>query len=38
VEQDKPTKLESVGQVLPQLPWKQKWGIKICFDSFHQTS
>jgi hypothetical protein len=26
VERDKPTNLESVGQTLPQLPWKQKRG------------
>jgi hypothetical protein len=26
VEQDKPKKSESVGQTLPQLPWKQKRG------------
>jgi hypothetical protein len=24
VERDKPKKSESVGQTLPQLPWKQK--------------
>jgi hypothetical protein len=39
VERDKPKKSESVGQTLPQLPWKQKRGgfkknwipfIKIC--------
>jgi hypothetical protein len=28
VERDKPKKSESVGQTLPQLPWKfKKWGI-----------
>jgi hypothetical protein len=27
VERDKPKKSESVGQTLPQLPWKQKRGI-----------
>jgi hypothetical protein len=26
VEGDKPKKSESVGQTLPQLPWKQKMG------------
>jgi hypothetical protein len=26
VERDKPIKSESVGQTLPQLPWKQKRG------------
>jgi hypothetical protein len=26
VERDKPKKSESVGQTLPQLPWKQKKG------------
>jgi hypothetical protein len=26
VERDKPKKSESVGQTLPQLPWKQKRG------------
>ena len=26
VERDKPKKMESVGQTLPQLPWKQKRG------------
>jgi hypothetical protein len=25
-KRDKPKKLESVGQTLPQLPWKQKRG------------
>jgi hypothetical protein len=29
---------ESVGQTLPQLPWKQKGGYKKKLDSFHQTS
>jgi hypothetical protein len=28
VERDKPKKSESVGQTLPQLPWKQKRGIE----------
>jgi hypothetical protein len=31
VERDKPKKSESVGQTLPQLPWKQKSGIKNIF-------
>jgi hypothetical protein len=31
VEYDKPKKLESVGQTLPQLPWKQKRGDKKKF-------
>jgi hypothetical protein len=26
VERDKPKKSDSVGQTLPQLPWKQKRG------------
>jgi hypothetical protein len=39
VERDKPKKSELVGQILPQLPWKQKKGgfkkfwipfIKLC--------
>jgi hypothetical protein len=31
--------LESVGQTLLQLPWKQKkGGLKKKIDSFHQTS
>jgi hypothetical protein len=41
VERDKPKKLESVGQTLPQLPWKQKrrelkknW---IPFIKLHET-
>jgi hypothetical protein len=29
VERDKPKKSESVGQALPQLPWKQKRGRNI---------
>jgi hypothetical protein len=41
VERDKPKKLESVGQTLPQLPWKQKRGdLKIIFIPFiklHET-
>jgi hypothetical protein len=41
VEQDKPKKLESVGQTLPQLPWKQKRGdlkkIWIPFIKLHET-
>jgi hypothetical protein len=43
VERDKPKKLESVGQTLPQLPWKQKsldlkniW--KIPFIKLHETA
>jgi hypothetical protein len=39
VGRDKPKKSESVGQTLPQLPWKQKRGdLKKKLDSFHQTS
>jgi hypothetical protein len=39
VERDKPNKSESVGQTLPQLPWKQiMGGFKKIWDSFHQTS
>ena len=38
MERDKPKKCESVGQTLPQLPWKQKRGDLKNFDSFHQTS
>ena len=39
VERDKPKKSESVGQTLPQLPWKQKReDLKKNLDSFHQTS
>jgi hypothetical protein len=39
VERDKPKKLESIGQTLPQLPWKEKkGGFKIILDSFHQYS
>jgi hypothetical protein len=39
VERDKPKKLESVRQILTQLPWKQKKGDLIFLgDSFHQTS
>jgi hypothetical protein len=41
VERDKPKKSESVGQTLPQLPWKQKRGIKkknwIPFIKLHET-
>jgi hypothetical protein len=33
VERDKPKQSESVGQTLPQLPWKQKGGFKIILDS-----
>jgi hypothetical protein len=34
VERDKPKKSESVGQTLPQLPWKQKrQGFKKKLDS-----
>ena len=35
---NKPKKSESVGQTLPQLPWKRKGGFKKKMDSFHQTS
>jgi hypothetical protein len=35
---NKPKKSESVGQTLPQLPWKQKKGDLKKIDSFHQTS
>jgi hypothetical protein len=39
VERDKPKKSESVGQTLPQVPWKQKMGgFKKHMDFFHQTS
>ena len=31
MEQDKLNKSESVGQILPQLPWKQKRGDLIFF-------
>jgi hypothetical protein len=41
VERDKPKKCESVGQTLPQLPWKQKRGdlkkMLIPFIKLHQT-
>jgi hypothetical protein len=41
VERDKPKKSESVGQTLPQLPWKQKKGdLKYCWIPFiklHET-
>jgi hypothetical protein len=41
VERDKPNKSESVGQTLPQLPWKQKRGdLKknwIPFIKLHET-
>jgi hypothetical protein len=41
VERDKPNKSESVGQTLPQLPWKQKRGdlkkIWIPFIKLHET-
>jgi hypothetical protein len=41
VERDKPKKSESVGQTLPQLPWKQKRGdFKknwIPFIKLHET-
>jgi hypothetical protein len=41
VERDKPKKSKSVGQTLPQLPWKQKRGIKkknwIPFIKLHET-
>jgi hypothetical protein len=32
VERDNPKKSESVGQTFPQLPWKQKRGIKHFFE------
>jgi hypothetical protein len=36
VERDKSNKSESVGQTLPQLPWRQKKGeFKKKLDSFH---
>jgi hypothetical protein len=42
VERDKPTKSESVGQTLPQLPWKlKKGGFKkklISFIKLNETS
>jgi hypothetical protein len=41
VERDKPKKSELVGQILPQLPWKQKKGgfkkFWIPFIKLHQT-
>jgi hypothetical protein len=41
VERDKLKKLESVGQTLPQLPWKQKKGdlkmFGIPFIKLHET-
>jgi hypothetical protein len=41
VEQDKPKQSESVGQTLPQLPWKQKKGdlkdFWIPFIKLHET-
>jgi hypothetical protein len=39
MERDKQKISESVGQTLPQLPWKQKkGGFKTILDSFHQNS
>jgi hypothetical protein len=41
MERDKPKKSESVGQTVPQLPWKQKSGdlkiIRIPFIKLHDT-
>jgi hypothetical protein len=45
VERDKPKKSESVGQTLPQLPWKQKRGdlklstsdLRNYWTEFHET-
>jgi hypothetical protein len=44
VERDRLTKSESVGQTLPQLPWKQKMGggvdlkdFWISFFKLHET-
>jgi hypothetical protein len=41
VERDKPKKSESVGQTLPELPWKQKRGdlkkFGIPFIKLHET-
>jgi hypothetical protein len=41
VERDKPKKSESVGQTLPQLPWKQKScdlkDFLITFIKLHET-
>jgi hypothetical protein len=41
VERDKPKKSESVGQTLPQLPWKQKRGdlnnFGIPFIKLHEA-
>jgi hypothetical protein len=40
MERDKPKKSESVGQTLPQLPWKQKRGTNFFFIPFiklHET-
>jgi hypothetical protein len=41
VERDKPKKSQSVGQTLPQLPWKQKRRdlkkIWIPFIKLHET-
>jgi hypothetical protein len=38
VARDKPNKSESVGQTLPQLPWKLKKGDLKKNDFFHQIS
>jgi hypothetical protein len=38
VQRDKPRKLKSVGQTLPQLPWKQKRGFKKNLDSVSSIS
>jgi hypothetical protein len=41
VERDEPKKMESVGQTLPQLPWKQKRrnlkNIWIPFIKLHES-
>jgi hypothetical protein len=41
VERDKPKKSESIGQTLPQFPWKQKRGdLKKIWNPFikrHET-
>ena len=41
VERDKPKKWESVGQTLPQLPWKDKRGdlkdFWVPFIKLHET-
>jgi hypothetical protein len=35
VERDKPKQSESVGQTLPQLPWKQKRGFNLFSIPFN---